>query len=357
MLEEEEAPALRPSYARVPRLPADSPEALKHFEDEGFVVIAGALTSEESKTALSLTWDFMEGLGTGIRRSDPSTWSEDRWPTIAHGAIIPGHGIGHCEAQWFIRACPNVKKAFASIWGTDDLLASFDGMALWRPWHANPAWRTGQGAGWLHVDQNPETRPGFQCAQGLVSLLPMDPSTGGNVLIPRSHKSMFHRIPELYPERWSKVNGSLPGVDHFRFPPNDEHCQGVQMSHMEVGDMLLWDSRLVHSASPGLEAPRTPKDALLRCVSLVCMMPRELTPADVLERRKEAVRRLHGTTNWTDRWVNADDFPLVAQNASRDEKRGIRKPKAPSLSAAQLRLVGYTEEEAIAMTSGPAAKL
>ena len=55
-------------------------------------------------------------------------------------------------------------KGFCSPLGV-----SFDGMALWRPWKLNPAWKTNRGGSWLHIDQHPITRPGFHCVQSLVA--------------------------------------------------------------------------------------------------------------------------------------------------------------------------------------------
>merc|ERR1719199_1300374 len=112
----------------------------------------------------------------------------------------------------------------------------------------------------------------------------MDPSVGGNVLIPGSHIDHFPNITRTYADRFAK----LPkGIDHFRFPVNDPHLNGVQMSHMEPGDMLIWDSRIVHCSSPGIEAPKKDRAIeLTRVVSLVCMMPRNLSSEEVLSWRK-----------------------------------------------------------------------
>ena len=104
---------LTPTYQHLPRLAAGSAESIEHLESEGFVVIAGALDPDETVRAVDLTWAFLEGLGTGIDRDDPATWADDRWPVAVHGGIIPSQGIGHSEAQWFIRSVPAVKSVVA----------------------------------------------------------------------------------------------------------------------------------------------------------------------------------------------------------------------------------------------------
>lgn len=73
------------------------------------VAAAGALESRNRLLALSSQYDhvsrfpagshasldYLDELGTGIDRRDPSTWSDDRWPTAVHGGIIRSQGIGH----------------------------------------------------------------------------------------------------------------------------------------------------------------------------------------------------------------------------------------------------------------------
>ncbi len=326
---------LEPVYTHVERFPSGSPESVAYLHEHGFVVVAGALQTDERAKALALTWDYLESLGTGIDRNDWTTWDDDRWPTSVHGGILPGIGIGHSAAQWFIRSVPAVKKAFAAVWGDDDLLVSFDGMALWRPWALKESWKTNRGGSWLHIDQHPITRPGQQCVQGLVSLLPTSPKTGGNVLIPGSHKT-FAKIPELYPARLGRVP---LGVDHFRFPSDDPLlCETPPiMSHLEAGDLLLWDSRTIHCSGGSMEAPLEAPE-LMRAVSLVCMMPRRLTPPKVLEQRKRAVENVISTTNWTDRFINADKFPQILMEPHPER---FRRPSPPILDAAQRRMVGY----------------
>jgi hypothetical protein len=326
---------IEPTYVHVARFAPGSAKSIAYLKEHGYLVIAGALSADQTAKALDLTWDYLEGLGTGIDRHVPATWDDERWPTAVHGGILPGHGIGHSAAQWFIRAAPNVKKTFAAVWDTDDLLVSFDGMALWRPWALNPAWKTNRGGTWLHIDQHPITRPGMQCVQGLVNLIATSPAVGGNVLIPGSHKA-FASIPQVYPERLGRVPLS---IDHFRFPADDPMLAGTPpvMCHMEAGDMLLWDSRTIHCSSAALEEPRA-EPALMRAVSLVCMMPRRLTPPKVLEQRKAAVEGVVSTTNWTDRFINADLFPQIT-SAPNPER--YKRPAPPKLTEAQRAMVGY----------------
>ena len=332
-------PNINISYQEVPRFNVGDPEAMAYLEDQGYVVFANALSESESTHAVNLLWDYLEGLGTGIDRSDVSTWHDDRWPTAVHGAILPSLGIGHTEAQWFIRDVPNVKAAFAQVWDTDDLLVSFDGVTLWRPWNHNAAWRTDEGNSWLHIDQHPIGRPGKHCIQGLVNLLPTSASSGGNVVVPGSHKR-FEAIPDEYPDRLARIH---PTIDHFRFPNDDPGLKDANpiMAAMQAGDLLLWDSRTIHCSAAGRDEPNAEAE-LLRAASLICMMPRSKSNDKVIAKRKKAVENRTSTTNWSDRFINADEFPQITAVADSDK---YIWPPVPQLNDNQLKMVGWTEEE------------
>jgi hypothetical protein len=327
------AERLEPVYTHVPRLVAGSTQMLDHLQRHGFVVVADALPRDAAATAMSKLWDYLEQLGTGIDRTVPDTWGDESWPTAVHGGILPGHGIGHSEAQWYIRSFRAIKDAFAAVWHDEELLVSFDGVSLWRPWARNEEWRTNRAASWFHIDQHPIGRPGFQCVQGLVNLLPMNADTGGNVVIPGSHRH-FESIVDRYSERVNRVPTS---IDHFRFP-NDDPLLGDPapiMAHMEPGDLLLWDSRTIHCSHAGPQRDGI-DDRLLRAVSLICMMPKARSNHSVIAKRRHAVENVISTTNWSDVWVNADTFPdIVASDSSK-----YTRPTPPVLSEYQRSLVG-----------------
>jgi len=327
---------LTPRYVHVPRFAAGSQASLDHLESEGYVVIANALSTAEANHALDLTWDYLEQLGTGIDRNDMGTWGDDRWPIVTSGGIVPSLGIGHSAAQWFTRSVPSIKAAFASIWDDDDLLVSFDGMALWRPTDVDPEWETTRGGSWLHVDQHPITRQGFHCVQGAVSLMESSPATGGNILIPGSHK-WFADIPETYAKRLGRLPETL---DHFRFPADDPRLEDTPpiMAHMNAGDMMLWDSRTVHCSSPGIE-PAAASDpampSLIRAASLVCMMPKSRASEEVIAQRRAAIPTRTSTTNWSDRFLSTDTYSEMQGDNSR-----FKLPPVPELNELQLDLVG-----------------
>lgn len=322
-------------FKEVPRFEPGSAESLNYLDEEGFVVYANVLDAQQTGCALGLMWDYLEGLSTGIDREDKNTWTDDRWPTAVHGGILPSYGVGHSEMQWYLRDVDKVSKCFASIWDTDELLTSFDGITIWRPWTYRKEWKTNLGTDWLHIDQHPVGRPGKHCFQGVLNLMEVTRYTGGNVMIPRSHKR-FVAIPEQYEERLSRIHSS---IDHFRFPKDDPLLSDTQpiVALMEPGDLMIWDSRTIHCSSHGIEEPPNSSD-LLRVGSLICMMPKSKSNEGVISKRKQAVEDCTSTTNWSDRFINADEFPQIL---SVDDRAKYKWPSKPQLNEKQRKLVGW----------------
>ena len=153
-------------------------------------------------------------------------------------------------------------------------------------------------------------------------------------MVPRSHK-FFKDIPKEYKKRLAR----LPlGIDHFRFPNDDPKLSSQKpiMCHMEAGDMLLWDSRTIHCSNSGSLLPKKTNE-LIRAASLICMMPKEKSNRSVIKQRREAVEKVISTTNWSDKFRNADEFPIILEADDRDK---YKWPTKPELSDYQKELVG-----------------
>ena len=191
----------------------------------------------------------------------------------------------------------------------EDLLVSFDGAGVYRPWRRRRCEPTK--GGWYHVDQNfwNVGRQGLACVQGLVSLTDVHEGTGGLVLFPGSHHlfsklSKMKRVKEEYQDR---------SEDYVRFHDKDLYRMLVKnkqrrmmpsLVRARAGDMILWDSRVVHAGTPGwipenlgrgAHADKTgniggrtfpelaskwvePEGELLRVAAYICMMPARCIP-------------------------------------------------------------------------------
>ena len=66
-------------------------------------------------------------------------------------------------------------------------------------------------------------------------------------------------------------------------------------------------------------------------------MPKAHSNEEVIAMRRKAVINRTSTTNWSDRWINADEFPMVLQAG---DPTKYRLPPVPDLDEKQRALVG-----------------
>jgi len=281
----------------VPRF--DVTESVKwqaYLQEHGYVVLKGILTKDQVTELRGDVYDWLESHPeTTFKRGDPSTW--DKIIVNKKNGIVGQNGAGQADHMWKIRGNQRVIDAFATIWGTDDLLTSFTGFNVFRPWGYKPEWKTN--GGWFHVDQNggnPERR-GFQCVQGLVNLFDVTDSTGGLTVIPKSHID-FEGLVERQ-ETWVKAfRGDfipLQKTDPFFKKP---YVKKVLLC--KAGDICLWDSRTVHCSTPALREKEKPAGGweLLRIALYVCMSPRSKASDEVLKQRENAYEDHISTSHW-----------------------------------------------------------
>ena len=193
---------------------------LGRLREQGFAVIKDIASEEQVTEGKALLWDWLESLGSGISRHNPTTWGNANWPGPLALGFAPTHGGGQCQAAWHFRGLPRVKEAFAAIWETNDLICSLDSPILWRPWWAGAPQRAGD-VTWeprtegLHCDQNPHTRRGFHCVQGMIPLCAVTPDIGGLEVVPRTHDDATQAyLREEYSVR--------AGIDWLRLHPADK---------------------------------------------------------------------------------------------------------------------------------------
>lgn len=299
-----DAPGWTTAYTESPRFGLwEMDAASQHLDRHGFTICKGILSELECQTALDKVWQFFECLGAGIERHQPKTWDTPAANLVFTDAgVIHPHGVIQSEACWTVRGHPHVKRVFASLWGTDELIASFDGLCVYRPWNLQPSWRT-RGP-WFHTDQPAfsdvaphESPSGFrrEYIQGFVNLIETSPASGGNVIIPGSHLEFEKLAREfLQPGRGQGIP-----ADH------EIYRRGIR-SHLHAGDLFLWDSRCIHGNGPGDTGPaaqrycdeRVHPEQLLRASVYVCMAPRSRASCETLAQRRRAVANNVGSGAW-----------------------------------------------------------
>ncbi|CAJ1380827.1 unnamed protein product [Effrenium voratum] len=314
-------------------LDTDKQQFGQYLQEHGYAVVKNVASPPDIERARSLLWEFLEALpDTQVKRDDVRTWGcpKDWLPSPSNG-ILHGFGFGQSDFMWHLRMLPGVKEAFAAIWGTDDLLVSFDGGNVFRPWRYNWDWLTS--GGWFHCDQNarlPHSR-GRVCVQGLVTLRAATAETGGLVVVPGSHLK--------HEELCSRSALSRGSGDFVPVSVDDPILQDAALVLAEAGDLILWDSRTVHCNTPALapeEACSTPAEddwQLIREAGYVCMTPCSFASQEVLQKRREAFEQNVSTSHWPHKFV-------VAGYALPDTP--VKNPS--TISKEQRWLIGYDRE-------------
>jgi len=315
-----------------PRFPLNDPAGLQYLEENGFVVISGVANQEEIQIGRDLAWQYLASTVPRLKRNEPTTWN-DNFPDPFGKGIVSADGVGHSKFMWHARSIPNVKQVFANIWGTTDLATSFDGFGFFRPHEYNEAWKTK--AGWYHLDQNGNAKPGKICVQGFLNYYPSGVDDGGLCVIPKSHL--------IFPQIFQKYYPRKKKGDWIVIAQCEEFWKGLYVEHKlqpikvccEPGDFVLWDSRTIHCSSGPLTSRPLPKSGLLeprRLVAYICMTPMKRLTEEVKAARINA----YYTGQTTSHWPEECSTPLSRKN---------NKPyKAIALTKEQKALIPLDDE-------------
>ena len=62
---------------------------------------------EECNEYIDSVWKWLEGLGSGIKRDDPKTWTQPHWPDT-HKGIFNILEVAHQDFVWRVRKHPRL---------------------------------------------------------------------------------------------------------------------------------------------------------------------------------------------------------------------------------------------------------
>ena len=205
-------------------------------------------------------------------------------------------GIAQSPFMWGVRVAKGVRQAWATVLDSDDLSVSFDGAGAWLNPHVHGESVATRGK-WYHIDQFYGKTPRRKGFQGLVTLYEADHDTGSFVCLPGSHRDY---------ERNCRGRNPLGNFVRMSGKKDADYCayRAVQVAPLSAGDLVVWDSRVVH-CSAGFDATSDPSSLLrlrnlteqpplARLVAYVACARKDAVSDTVREKRREAVRRGYG---------------------------------------------------------------
>ncbi|GFZ48428.1 hypothetical protein JCM24511_06176 [Saitozyma sp. JCM 24511] len=221
---------------------------------------------------------WLESFGMGFKSDDRSTWHVGNVPQFEKGGLFFRHGVAHEQFVWDLRSEPAVIDVFAKIWGTDELIVSYDTVNVSLP-YPKEEMDESRTKPWPHVDQSP-LRTVKHCIQGIVNLHENGPLDGGLVVLDGS-------LP-LFAEYFAchdAPDGGWPQADWFRHSEEtlqwfyDRGCKWVKVE-AQPGDLILWDSRTIHYG----DAARGDRP---RMAAYVCYKPAKDISSEMLALKRD----------------------------------------------------------------------
>ena len=299
-----------------------SPRAM--IEKYGIHVIPGVLSPDQATYYRNKLTDYVNQVN----------------PQVSHG-VIQHYEIGHQQFMWDLRCEPTLLNAFADLWNcsTESLLCSFDG-ANYIPAPEStkrPRYRHHEKP-WLHVDQGSKYQ-GLHTIQGMVALSKMSPDDATFCYLEKSHLGFEKLMTEL--------SDTLPNNklrrNYHKVPPHMYDTLGpLRHISLNPGDLLLWDSRLVHANARAVQGRTDPCD---RAAAYVCMKPHKDATEKQLSRKRKAFSELRTTSHDPIEFTLNGKNPQVWGNKNKlavytdAVRRYSVTPHEPSTKI--LRLAGY----------------
>jgi hypothetical protein len=196
---------------------------LAFWDENGYVVLHGAAPPENCRAAVGAICEFL-----GAEPDRPETWY--RGPQ-GNSIWIP---LLHHPALWANRDAPRVRRAFAQLWGREDIWINVDQTGFNPP--EQERW-TFPGPH-LHWDVSLATPIPFG-VQGILYLADTAADQGAFTCVPGFHRRI---------ESWLQ---SLPDGADPRAQDLSAHAIPIAG---RAGDLVIWHHALPHGSSPNRAA-------------------------------------------------------------------------------------------------------
>ncbi|KAJ5546466.1 hypothetical protein N7494_004051 [Penicillium frequentans] len=299
------------------------------LQSQGFVVIKNVIPLAKAQYYREKAFAWLQYFNPSLDFKDQSTWANQDLPVHGKANNFTGYSVVHEKFMWEARMEAKVLEAFAKIWGTEELLVSFDALNITLPnREEKPATKP-----WPHVDQSPFRR-GLHCVQGIINLSHAGPEDGSLILLPKSSALSDEFFDtQVDPSTWLKKD--------FRFFSEEEmkwyESRGIKPIKVlaEPGDLILWDSRTVHWGGEP-----TSQSQNIRTVIYASYSPASLATEETLKRKKEALETFRATTHWPHDNVVLRDKTIHLPDGTVDPRNRSKPLEEPEYTDQLLRLAG-----------------
>jgi len=299
------------------------------FFSDGYVVIKNAIPLERAKSYQEQIFEWLKSFGTDLDISNPETWIKENLPVQSKINTFNQYCVVHEKFMWDARMEPGVIEPFAHLWGTSDLLVSFDALNVTFPNRKDKP-RKGR---WDHIDQSP-MRKGLACAQGVINLSHAGPEEGSLVIYPGSQKL----CEEFFTTQTD--SSTWDPKDSYLYTPTELAWFEARGCHpkkvlAEPGDLIIWDSRTIHYG-----AEPTEKSNTIRTVIYACYTPASLASEETLKRKKDCFEKFAATTHWPHDNVVVRDLKAKFEDGEEDPRNRDEPRVRPVYTDQLLKLAG-----------------
>ena len=241
-----------------------------------------------------------------------NVFNVDSWSTLdslqpTRNLIYQNWGLGQSQFVWDVRCNPKCIDVFARMYGTDDLLVSFDGFSFALPPEIKKTGNNWEKDHWYHFDQS-TTRPNFECVQGWINGFDTNPGDATLSVMIGSH-ALHYQYGQTH-----TVDGK---ADWVKIDDKAFFLSQGCIEHRIVatkGSLVLWDSRVLHYGAKPLNGRPTLN---YRAVVYLCYTPRRLISEKDLKRKIEIFHKRgtkgfkRVTNHWPHRPVMFSELPRI----------------------------------------------
>jgi ectoine hydroxylase-related dioxygenase (phytanoyl-CoA dioxygenase family) len=304
---------------------------LTDLKEKGYAIVPNVISEEQLEIHRKQMWTLLYHISSNwekpIQEGDIESYRGYYGLLPLHSMLLQHWEVGQSQLSWDIRQNQNVIDVFSKLWGTDDLLVSYDGMSIhFPPEETGRGW---QGKQWHHTDQS-FTVQGYKCVQGQVNIFDVNEGDATLVVLEKSHL-LHHKIGEVFGVN-KKDNFSRLSDEQLKYYL-DNGCTERRIV-CPAGSLVLWDSRTIHYGSEPVKG-REKKN--MRCTVYVCYLPRSGCSAIQLNKRIKYFEEMRMTTHWP---YPVKVFSLKPNTYGKPLPPVVPLPY-PILNETGYRLVGY----------------